>query len=440
MSTKIKKVGIIEDARVCSMFRKEGLMNRIVIGDIRVIDNYLECIYMVYGEWKRYFKDTNTFYATYDKKIDRVPKSVGVIPLLCNVLPLVWIFDAEVIVDDIDKDFYESIEDFKQGYINMYPKVDFKGRVSPKKISDNRQDDLNRTATFFSGGVDAYNTLISHIDENPILVTLWGADIFFEDHAGWSFIDRLIKNVANQNDLNYIPIKTSFRRFLNEDTLSEYVFKLTGDNWWYGFQHGIGIIGHIAPLAYQYKIKTVYIASSLTIDDNTTCASDPTIDNYVRFFGCQVVHDGYEYSRPEKTVRISEYVEKTKKPIQLRVCWESEGGSNCCQCEKCYRTILCLLAGKSRPQEYGFNYRVDDLADMMNDFRIKLHFLDKSYFVVYKSIQELMHKNYSIDNLNPSLRWFYKSDLDKDQFIKRRIIYRFIRKGKSILRKKRKEI
>ncbi|TAH73745.1 MAG: hypothetical protein EWM47_02460 [Anaerolineaceae bacterium] len=409
-------------------------MNRIVIEDVKVIDNHLECNYTIYGEWKRYFKDTNTFFIDYGKKIDRAPESVLVIPLLCNVLPLVWIFDAELIVDDIDKDFFDSIEDFKQGYVNMYPQVSFKGRVSPMKITDNRQDNLNRTATFFSGGVDAYNTLFTHIDENPILVTLWGADITFEDQVGWKFVDSLIKRVALQYKLDYIPIKTSFRRFLNEKTLSDYVFKLTGDNWWYGYQHGIGIIGHIAPLAYQYKIKTAYIASSLTIDDNTTCASDPTIDNFVRFFGCQVVHDGYEYSRPEKTLRISKYVEKTKIPVQFKVCWESEGGSNCCHCEKCYRTILCLIAVKSNPLEYGFIYREDEFAGMMNDFRVKLHFLDNSYFVVYKNIQDLMHKNYTIDDLHPSLRWFYKSNLDKNQFFKRRIIYRFIRKGKNILR------
>jgi hypothetical protein len=410
-------------------------MNRIVIEDIKVVDNRIECVHTIYGEWKRYFKETNTFYVDYEKKIDRVPKSVTVIPLLCNVLPLVWIFDAEVMIDDIDKDFYESIEGFKQGYIDMYPGVPFKGRITPKEITDNRQNDLDKTATFFSGGVDAYNTLISHIDENPILVTLWGADITFEDEAGWKLVDTHIRSVALQNKLEYISIKTSFRRFLNEAALSDYVFKLTGDNWWYGYQHGIGIIGHIAPLAYQYKIKTVYIASSLTIDDNTTCASDPTIDNFVRFFGCQVIHDGYQYSRLEKTNRISEYVERTKLPIQLRVCWESEGGSNCCHCEKCYRTILCLLAGKSNPQDYGFNYKDVEYANMMKDFRIKLHFLDISYFVIYKSIQDLMHKNYTLKNLTPSLRWFYKSDLDKVQSFNKRIIYRCIRKARSVFGK-----
>jgi len=412
-------------------------MNRIVIEDVIVIANRIECTYTIYGEWIKYFKPEETFFAEYSKKIDTVPKSVAVIPFICNILPLVWIFDAEVILDDIDKNFFESIEHFKQGYVLMYPGISFKGRITPKQLSDNKQENLNRSAALFSGGVDAYNTLISHIDEKPILVTLWGADITFEDQTGWNLVDNHISSIADNNELDYVSIKTSFRRFLDEGALSEYVFQITGDNWWYGFQHGIGIIGHMAPLTYQYKIKTTYIASSLTIDDKTTCASDPSIDNYIKFCGSHVIHDGYEYSRPDKVHRISEYVNKTENPIQLRVCWESDGGSNCCHCEKCYRTILCLIAEKSDPRKYGFNYKDDEVADMMKDFRMKLHFLHESFLIVYKNIQNVMRKNYDIKHVNQNLKWFYKTDLDNVLSIQNRIKYRLLRKGKKIYRKLR---
>jgi len=410
-------------------------MNSIIIEDVTVDDRRLECIYKVSGDWKRYFKENGTFFIEYDKEIDGVPKSIAVIPFLCNILPLVWMFDAEVMIDEIDKEFFECLEDVKQGYINMYPGVSFKGRVTPKKLMDNRQEDLDKTAVFFSGGVDAYHTLISHIEEKPILVTLWGADITFEDQAGWNLVDQHIRRIADQNKIDYAPMKTAFRRFLEEGALSDHVFKLTEDNWWYGYQHGIGIIGHIAPFAYRYKIKTVYIASSLTKEDNTTCASDPTIDNFVKFFGCQIIHDGYEFSRPEKTNRISEYAERTQTQVQLRVCWESEGGSNCCHCEKCYRTILCLIAGKSDPRDYGFHYTDDEFTGMMKDFKMKLHFLDKTYFVVYQSMQKLMRKNYKVYQLDQNLRWFYRADLLKEQSFMKRLPYRLIRKGRNICKK-----
>ena len=406
-------------------------MNRIVIRYVTVIANRVECAYTVDGEWKKYFKETDSFFAEYSKIIDKVPKSVAVIPFLCNVLPLSWICDADVILDDIDKDFFESIEEFQQGFINMYPELTFKGRIIPKKVVDNRQEDLNKTAAFFSGGVDAYNTLISHIDEYPTLVTLWGADITFEDQVGWNLVSNHIENVANNNNLDCVLIKASFRRFLDEGVISEYVLNITGNSWWYGFQHGVGIIGHMAPYAYQYKIKTTYIASSLTEEDNTTCASDPSIDNYVRFCGSQVIHDGYKYSRQDKVNRICEYSKRTNTPIQLRVCWESKGGSNCCHCEKCHLTIICLLAGKNDPREFGFNYADEEFADMMKDFRMELHFVHPSCIVLYKVIQNEFHRNYDTNQLSPSLRWFYSADFNKVLSSKNRFIYRILRKAKS---------
>jgi hypothetical protein len=406
-------------------------MNRIVIKDVTVIANRLECTYTVDGEWKKYFKNTDTFFTEYSKIIDKVPKSIAVIPFLCNVLPLSWICDAEVILDDIDKDFFESIEAFQLGFIDMYPELTFEGRIIPTKVVDNRQENLNRTAAFFSGGVDAYNTLITHIEENPTLVTLWGADITFEDQAGWKLVSNHIESVANNNNLDCVLIKTSFRRFLDEGVISEYVLKITGNSWWYGFQHGVGIIGHMAPYAYQYKIKTTYIASSLTEEDNTTCASDPSIDNNVRFCGSQVIHDGYEYSRQDKVNRICEYSKRTNTPIQLRVCWESKGGSNCCHCEKCHLTIICLLAGKNDPREYGFNYADEEFTNIMKDFRMELHFVHPSCIVLYKVIQNELHKNYDAKQLNPSLRWFYSADFNKVLSSKNRFIYRILRKAKK---------
>jgi hypothetical protein len=407
-------------------------MNKIVIEEVRVIANRLECSYSVSGEWEKYFQDRNIFIAKYSKDIDSVPSSVAIIPFLCNILPVVWIFDGEVVLEDIDKDFYESVEVFKQGYISMYPELSFRGTITPAKVSDNHQEGSTKTAAFFSGGVDAYNTLISHMDEKPILVTLWGADISFDDQVGWNLVNHYIGGIASNNKLDYVSIKTSFRRFLDEAELSKYVIDKTGNNWWYGYQHGIGVIGHAAPFAYQYKVKTIYIASSFTQEDRSTCASDPSIDNYVKFCGSQVIHDGFEYSRQDKVNRISDYVKRTGTPIQLRVCWESEGGSNCCHCEKCHLTILCLLAGKNDPRKYGFNYKDDELADMMKAFRMEIHFTHPSCNILYRIIQEEMRKNFEINQVDQALRWYYKMDIKKELSFQRRSLYRFIRKANKI--------
>lgn len=414
-------------------------MNKITITNTTINANRLTCSYNVEGEWEKYFKKDELFFAEYSQKIEGIPENVAVIPFLCNILPIAWIFDAEIILEEIDKAFYESIDEFKKGYIEMYPQIDFRGRINYKKLIDNRQEDANNSVAFFSGGVDAFNTLISHIDERPCLATVWGADITFEDEKGWELVSKHTVKTAEENGLDYILIKSSFRRFTNESALVNYVMERTGDGWWHGFQHGIGLLGHLAPLAYHNKIKTVYIASSFTAGDKgkVTCASDPSIDNYVRFCDCRVVHDGYEFNRQDKIQRICEYVKRTGKPIQLRVCWESKGGSNCCFCEKCYRTLMGIIAEKEDPNNYGFNYNDDDFTKMMLDMRKRIQLRIKSR---YGCIQKKLRANYSIDQLDKRIRWFYRLDIEWEDKKSSMPFFKAISKTRRFLGKIKKKL
>lgn len=103
-----------------------------------------------------------------------------------------------------------------------------------------------------------------------------------------------------------------------------FVFK-SWDGWWHGFQHGIGLIGQAAPIAFNHKLKSVYIVSTFTIKDKVTCASDPIIDNFVEFCGWKTIHDGYESTRQDKVHKISRFVKNTGVDVNLRVCWISSG-------------------------------------------------------------------------------------------------------------------
>ncbi|PRR76501.1 hypothetical protein [Clostridium thermopalmarium] len=419
-------------------------MNKMIINKVIIQNNRLDCDYTIMGEWKKYFNEKESFFIEYSKSIMDVPESIAIIPFLCNFLPMAWIFDAEIILNEIDKDFYDSINEFKQGYIEMYPKLEFAGKITAQKIVNNVNPKTDKSAAFFSGGVDAFHTLISHIDERPTLVTLWGSDIKLEDKVGWKVVEEHTVNIARDNKLDYVVVKSSFRKFLNEGALSSYVSKRTGDNWWHGFQHGIGLLGHMAPYAYQYQISKVYIASTFTIAEKgkVTCASDPSIDNYVRFCGCQVIHDGYEYNRQAKIERICNYTRKTGKPVQLRVCWESEGGSNCCHCEKCYRTILGIIAEKDDPRKYGFNYSNEDFNNMMKDFKRRIHvILNYKYIILnYKYIQDKLRNNYEINEVNNSLRWFYKMNINNINNIPIKQIFRVKRKIKNAISKIKKRM
>lgn len=277
---------------------------------------------------------------------------------MCNVLPIVWLTDATLYLDELDEDFYNCVEKLKQGYREIYPNLQFKGKIECKKIRYEREECNQRSLVFFSGGVDAVATLIAHIDEQPTLFSICGADVKLDNQKGWNTVMSQINEVSHQFQLSTIQCYSNFREFIDEERLCALVTKLGAkDDYWHGFQHGIGLIGHAAPLAYLYGYTQNYIASSYTIRERgiCTCASDPRIDNNVRFCNSRVYHDQFEYNRQEKIQHIVEYCRKNNVNVKLRVCWITDGGNNCCTCEKCIRTIYGILAEKEDPKNYGFN-------------------------------------------------------------------------------------
>lgn len=312
--------------------------------------------FAVGDELKQYFK-TNIFQIDYSVDILDVPYGLAVIPFVCNVLPIVWLTDATLYLDELDEDFYNCVEKLKQGYREIYPNLQFKGKIECKKIRYEREECNQRSLVFFSGGVDAFATLIAHIDECPTLFSICGADVKLANKTGWNTVMTQIKEVSDNFNLSAIQCYSNFREFIDEEKLCELVTDLGAkDDYWHGFQHGIGLIGHAAPLAYSYGYTKNYIASSYTIRERgiCTCASDPRIDNNMRFCDSKVCHDQFEYNRQEKIQHIVEYCRKNNVNVKLRVCWITDSGNNCCTCEKCIRTIYGILAEKENPMSYGF--------------------------------------------------------------------------------------
>lgn len=331
-------------------------MNFIKVTSICVSGGVLRVAFDVSVELEQYFSELRVFEIEYSEDVSAVPESVLVIPFVCDVLPIVWLTDATLEIPQLDKEFYESIPKIRQGYVEMSPMLDFKGAMAVGEIIDNHYEPAEETAAFFSGGVDAFATLVAHANENPKLITLWGADVKLDDVAGWNRVKQHVIETSLDFELP-VPLfaRSNFRTIVNEGALNDLV-QLSGEAWWYGFQHGIAIIGHAAPFSYLNHWKQVYIASTNTIKDKVICASDPTIDNEVRLVTGGVWHDQYECTRQQKVQHIVEFCRQTGKHIRLRVCWQSTGGSNCGHCEKCVRTIYNLLAEGACPTDYGFNF------------------------------------------------------------------------------------
>lgn len=334
------------------------------------------------------------FKMTYDIDLESMPNSILVIPFVCNVLPIVWLTNAVLELESLDSDFYQAVEAIREGYQSVHPNLNFM-KEEIKCRCEAHVCNGTKSLCFFSGGVDAFATLINHVDEQPVLFTIWGADIHYSDLTNWTNVYNQMLEAGNQFSLPNSFCRTNFRDCVNEFALCELVRDLgSEDDWWHGFQHGIGLIGHAAPLCYQLGIKRVYIASSYTIRERSlvTCASDPRIDNMVHFCGTNVFHDLFECNRQQKIHKIVDYVQTTHKKIRLRVCWQCFSATNCCKCEKCYRTICGLIAAGTDPRDYAFPISFFGFLRMkfFITYKMSLSYLLKP---LWRDIQEDLNTN-----------------------------------------------
>ncbi len=203
------------------------------------------------------------------------------------------------------------------------------------------------------------STLVSVIDKKPLLITIWGTDVWDYNTEGWSSLKKLAEEYSEKLNLKNLFIKTNFRKFIYEHVLTEKLLKgVIDDSWWRGIQHGIGLLGHVAPYAYKYNITTHYIPATLNVKSQkgTTCGSCPEIDETVKYADCKIVHEGYDKTRIEKAAHIVRYFKDKGQAMKLRVCYMDKGDKlNCCECEKCFLSMMEILSEKVNLKDWGFD-------------------------------------------------------------------------------------
>lgn len=367
-----------------------------------------------------------------EKNIDLsdIPTSILNIPLISNLLPVVWFVDCELIIDELDETFYNAIPNLKKGYSYMYKKASLKGKVTINKLVDNTYEYEREYISLFSYGVDSLNTVLKYIDEKPMILTLWGADIPIHRKEGWHALKDNVDQFARDYDLTNFFVKSDFRKVLDTDKLYDcYKDQLNhGGNWWLTAQHGIVLIGQATILAYFYKVKNILIASTYPytqedIDKKmniVTCASSPFIDNEFKFSSCNVIHDGWELTRPEKVDKIVEYAKQNKKTFNMHVCWYSPHGINCNVCEKCSRTYTYLMAIGEDPSNYGFSVDEEKLMKVEKDFKRVYYNKEKlggwpphtNLLYVWKNTQEILKQDEDYWKTTP-LKWLLDIDFDE---------------------------
>lgn len=389
------------------------MQNVCKITSVTAVKNRLEVSFETSGGWARYFIG-DKFWAEYSCDISGVPESTAVVPFLANFMPLAWICGGEFVLDEIDADFYECLRGVCGGYEAMYPKMNFRAERAQDAIRVNKTvrnaGGGGKSAMFFSGGVDAFSTLVVHSEEKPDLLTVWGADVRHCDVTGWRNVVAHVEKSREDFGCGAVYIKSNFRMCVDEGKCTALVMERANDGWWHGFQHGIALLGHAAPLVFAKGYGKIYIASSFTAEQKGgyTCASDPTIDNFVKFSGCGIVHDGYEFTRQDKVHNIVRFSETGGTRIAPRVCWVSAGGKNCCKCEKCYRTIMEFVAEGADPNDYGFAWDKKAVRRCRNALRYRIMLVPEANRYYYYYAQLLMKENPG--RFLPDYKWFLRMD------------------------------
>lgn len=393
-------------------------MNDLFIKKIFIEGKKLEIKIGLTGKWKHYIKEPS-FFCEYNKSIEGVPESLAIIPLLGNILPIAWVHNLNIFVDKLDQSFYSYLPEVLEGYEKMYPQMCFHNNLKVQYLEDNHRNIIGKEASFFSGGVDAYFTFLRHENTISALATVWGADISLDDETGWHNANTEIEKVAKKYGIENYTIKSNFRDMINTIALNS-ALNHPGWSWWHEFQHGMGLITLIAPMSYVDGLSKIYIASSYTADiKGLTCASDPSIDNYVRFNNCQVIHDGFESDRQNKVKYLVNYVKDNNDSMDLRVCWLSRGGRNCCICEKCCRTMLAIILEDGLPRDFGFEGKNATLKKIARNMKYRNSGLARDWDILHKKMRE----KYTLFSVPREWKWFYVNGADS---INNNTVYKII--------------
>ena len=347
------------------------------------------------GALSNYFK-CNTSEVTYSDSIKDIPPSLAIVPFVANVLPIVWVLGDTLHLKEIDADFFESMKKIKAGYKKMYPRLSFDGNMTASSLVKNETPVMqgqDSAIELFSGGVDGLNTLVRNRELISRFVTVWGADIPSTNDEAWKIAYSGIYRQAEVFGVSSSYVKTDMRDFIDESKLTKLLNEhgYVGHAWWHDIQHSLALLGLSSLVAYIYGCTTMFIAASYSVNDTTyhQCASEPSIDNHFMWCGVKVVHDGYEENRQVRIQNIVDYANQKGMEIPIRACYASHTGTNCCNCEKCGRTILGIIAAGGKPSQYGFNCSRSQFNRLMHE----LHYYYPMVYDFYREMPDFIKTN-----------------------------------------------
>ncbi len=183
-----------------------------------------------------------------------------------------------------------------------------------------------RTALCFSGGVDAFHTLLAADQHIDTLVYVVGYDVSHRDRRRAASVTALLRTVAAASGRRSVVVTTNLRRHP----------LLKATPWLRAFGGPLAAVGHLLGGA----TGRILLSSDGLGFEHPEVGSRPSTDPLHSSARLTVEHVAPTVTRLDKITRLA------GEPLvqqHLRVCWQNTGSRlNCGRCEKCIRTMLAL--------------------------------------------------------------------------------------------------
>lgn len=255
-------------------------------------------------------------------------------PWLACMLPLATTLGEPLrIALPVDRLLYRNAYELVAIWRSWFP------RLRGVEVIAERVDETpagRKTGVFFSGGVDAFFTLLRN--EGPFpealpvdeLICVGGFDIPLKNLEAFGRLRATMEGVAGRLGKRLIDVVTNLRETRLEDA------------GWYDLLHGPGAIATGLMLGGRYDRLLIASASGYSFPEHA--GTNPLTDPLLSTSRTRVLHDGARFTRQEKT----EFLGSSDLAMgALHVCWNNGADDNCGACEKCVRTMVGLeLAGR----------------------------------------------------------------------------------------------
>ena len=186
-----------------------------------------------------------------------------------------------------------------------------------------------RKASFFSGGVDSFFTLLKARDELTDIITIRGFDMSLSDNDRWQKTSSTAQIIANELNLQCHEVESNFGSIIKEFGL------------W--TEHGHGMALACIARSFAGLFGEIRVPGSYDIHHQIPWGSSISTDPQYSDERLSIVHDACSATRTDKIIFLS------TEPLALkylRVCpgIKNDGNYNCCRCEKCLRTMVSFYA------------------------------------------------------------------------------------------------